>query len=93
MLSGHVHIPQNVAKEKIPSSLLERESSGADDGITKDDVYRTLSVRQYQYNSKFQQLESFNYKSTNAIPILVFSRNIEGNAVPSVIDIVLHARR
>lgn len=82
---GHVQIPANVKKEQIPSSLFETaEFQCGSDDIPKTEVYRNLSVKQYQYNDTFKQIQSSNIISKpftfpnnkcQLIRILIFSHS------------------
>lgn len=61
---GHVQIPVNVKKEQIPASLFDTAEfpSSAED-IPKTDLYRNLSIKQYQYNDTFKQIQSSSVSS------------------------------
>lgn len=58
---GQVQIPVNVKKEQIPASLFEVvDFQCSNEDIPKTDVYRNLSIKQYQYNDTFKQIQSSN---------------------------------
>ncbi len=61
--SGHAYIPTNASKEQIPENMLKSDEFSDSEVMSAAHIYKNLSVRQYQYNDTFKQLESSNEKS------------------------------
>lgn len=57
IVTGVVRIPEDIAKEKIPHILLQRDNN-KEEIMKSKDIYKELKLRGYQYSGAFRGITS-----------------------------------